>query len=145
MRIILPASSPEDLNKCLKVRRTVFTEEMGVSETIEVDEQDKPGSDCIHFLISEDQTPVGAFRISINENNVARLQRFCVLKEYRGSGYGSYALEFLEGFCESQGVKKIVLDAKCSSADFYKKCGFETFSDEFIEAGVLHVKMKKKL
>lgn len=145
MKLIVPASTATDLKKCLDIRKEVFVVEKNVPENLEIDDKDVVGGACIHFLIYEDAVTVGTFRVSINQNMVAKLQRLCILKEYRGKGYGSYALEFLEGFCNGQEVKKIVFDAKCSTVEFYSKRGYTTFSEEFEEVGVKHVKMMKKL
>lgn len=145
MVMVIPASSEEDIKQCLKIRRTVFIEEKKVPESIEVDENDRPGSACMHFLIYSDATPAGAFRVMIGDDDIAKLQRFCVLKEFRNKGLGSYAMDFIEGLCEAQGAKAIVFDAKCSAAPFYEKCGYTVCSEEFIEADVMHVKMTKSL
>lgn len=145
MKLVIPASTEADIKKCLEIRHQAFVVEKNVPESIEVDEKDTVASDCVHFLVYEDEKAVGTFRISINDNNVARLQRFCVLKEYRKMGYGSYAMEFVEGYCSSMKVKKIVFDAQCTAVDFYKKQGYSVFSEEFIEAGIMHVKMSKKI
>lgn len=145
MKLIVPASTQEDINKCLEIRRQVFVVEKNVPEGTEVDEKDVPGSGCVHFLVYEDAALVGTFRIGINQNQVAKLQRFCLLKEYRHQGYGQYAMEFVEGFCEGQKVKKIVLDAQCSAVHFYERLGYTIFSEPFEEAGIQHVKMSKKI
>lgn len=145
MKLIVPASTEEDIKKCLEIRRAVFVGEQKVSESIEVDELDVPGSGCMHFLVYDDEKYVGTFRLTINQNQIAKLQRFCVLADYRGQGYGSYAMEFVEGLCEGEKVKKIVFDAQCTAVHFYERLGYKVFSDEFMEAGIKHVKMLKRL
>lgn len=145
MKLIVPASTQADLEKCFMIRTKVFVEEQNVPADLEIDEKDVLGSGCIHFVVYEDAKAVGTFRISFNMNNVARLQRFCVLPEYRRQGYGRYAMEFIEGFCEGQNSKKIVLDSQLSAVEFYTKMGFTVFSEEFEEAGIMHVKMMKKI
>lgn len=141
---IVPANLPEDINRCLEIRRQVFIVEQGVSEQLEVDEMDQFLSGCMHFLIVADDKDVGTFRMTVNENKVAKLQKFCVCKEYRGNGYGKYALEFIDGYCEAMEIKKLRLDAQVPVIGFYEKGGYSVVSEEFEEAGILHVKMQKK-
>ncbi|MDE6789410.1 MAG: GNAT family N-acetyltransferase, partial [Ruminococcus sp.] len=100
---------------------------------------------CEHFLIRCDGKDAGALRCSYPPENVARIQRFCVLKECRGRGLGKAALEQVESYCRSRGRRAVELDAKLAAAGFYEKCGYQTASDTFIEAGVAHVKMRKVL
>lgn len=145
MRMIVPVMTDDDRAKCLLIRNQCFVIEENVPASLEVDEHDLPGSGYEHFLIYEDNIAVGTFRVHYNNNVVAILQRFCMLAEYRGKGYGRYAMEFLEGYCVGRGIKKIRFDAQCTALGFYEKCGYVVCSEEFIEAGMKHVKMQKKL
>lgn len=145
MKMIIPVMTDSDREKCIAIRRQCFVIEENVPESIEVDEHDRPGSGYEHFLVYEDNVAVGTFRLHFNNNVVAILQRFCMLAEYRGKGYGRYAMEFIEGYCAGKGIKKIRFDAQCTALDFYLKCGYDVVSDEFIEVGMKHVKMQKKI
>lgn len=145
MKMMIPVMTQEDREKCLAIRKQCFVIEENVPESLEVDEHDKPGSGYEHFLIYEDNVLVGTFRLHFNNDVVAILQRFCVLAEYRGKGYGQYAMDFLEGYCVGKKIKKIRFDAQCTALGFYEKCGYDVVSEEFIEAGMKHVKMQKKL
>jgi len=142
--MMMPVMTNEDIEKCFAIRKQCFIIEENVPESIERDEYDRIGSGYEHFLIYEDNIPVGTFRLHYN-SAVAFLQRFCVLAKYRGKGYGKYAMDFVEGYCEGKGLKKIRFDAQCTALEFYKKCDYTVVSDEFIEAGMKHVKMQKKL
>ena len=142
---LIPAQNADTLARCLRVREAVFTIEKGVPKEIEVDEFDCLNETCEHFLICCDEKDAGALRCSYTPENAARIQRFCVLKKYRGRGIGKAALEQLESYCQSRGCRAVELDAKLSSAGFYEKCGYQTASDTFIEVGIAHVKMRKVL
>lgn len=142
MKMVKMAFTEPEIRKCLEIRYQSFCVEKNVPQSIEADEKDIPGSGCRHFLIYEDGTPVGTFRLTINDGR-AKLQRFCVLKKYRSHGYGSFALEFLEEYCLSEGTAEIYFDAQCTAVRFYEKNGYEVVSGEFEEAGILHVKMRK--
>lgn len=145
MKMIVPVMSEADREKCFAIRKQCFVIEENVPESIELDEHDRPGSGYEHFLIFEDNIAVGTFRLHFNNNVVAILQRFCILADYRNQGYGKYAMDFIEGYCVGKEIKKIRFDAQCTAMDFYKKCGYDVVSEEFLEAGMKHVKMQKKI
>lgn len=145
MKMIIPVMTDADREKCFAIRKQCFVIEENVPESLEIDEYDRPGSGYEHFLVFEDNVAVGTFRLHFNNNVVAILQRFCMLSEYRRQGYGRYAMDFLEGYCMGKGIKKIRFDAQCTAVEFYLKCGYEVVSDEFVEAGMKHVKMQKKI
>lgn len=142
---LIPAQDADTLARCLRVREAVFTIEKGVPKEIEVDELDCLNGTCDHFLIRCGEKDAGALRCSYTPENAARIQRFCVRKECRGHGIGKAALEQVESYCRNKGCRAVELDAKLSAAPFYEKCGYETVSDTFTEAGVAHVKMRKAL
>lgn len=138
------AESAEMLSSCLAVRTDVFVRERGVSADIERDEHDILGGMCEHFLISDNGVPVGAFRC-MRKGEAAVLQRFCVLREYRGKGAGAAALRYMESYYRDKGMQRIELDSKAEAEGFYSRCGYVRISEPFEEAGIPHVKMVKVL
>lgn len=139
------AENKQTLDLCLYVRDAVFTIEKNISREIEVDEHDVLNGSCDHFLLEYDGKPVGALRcIHVNEAAV-KLQRFCILKEYRKLGLGREMLEAVEMHYRSDSFSEIELDAKYEAYVFYEKCGYRKVSDVFEEAGIPHVKMVKAL
>ncbi len=142
---IIAVKDQAGLDICRKIRRTVFIEEKNVPEEIEVDGYDTIDGDCTHFLALSDSVPVGAFRCLNEGNGVMKLQRFCILRQFRGQGAGKIILKILESYCRSFGINRIEMDAKFDVAGFYEKCGYARMSDKFIEAGIPHVKMAKEL
>ena len=142
---ILKVDNTDLLGCCLAIRNTVFIEEKQVSREIEVDRYDCLNKKCAHFLIQYGEKDVGAVRcLNISENTV-KVQRFCILKEYRNLGFGKTAMEYIENYYKKRGKTEIILDAKFSVCGFYEKYGYDKISDVFTEAGVPHVKMIKNI
>ncbi|MBD5084297.1 MAG: GNAT family N-acetyltransferase [Clostridiales bacterium] len=141
---VIPAQTPEDLDRCFAVRHAVFCIERGVSPSIERDEWDTLSPTRTHFLIQEDTADIGALRCRYT-GDTAVIQRFCVLKEYRAGGRGRTALKAVEDWCRAAGLRRVELDAKFEVRGFYEKCGYRSISDPFEEAGIPHVKMAKEL
>lgn len=141
---IIPAQIQDELERCFTIRHAVFCVERGVSPAIERDGWDTLSPDVTHFLIRENGADIGALRCRY-AGDTAIVQRFCVLKEYRGGGRGRAALEAVEEHCRAAGFKRMELDAKFEVCGFYEKCGYTKISDPFEEAGIPHVKMMKQL
>jgi predicted GNAT family N-acyltransferase len=68
-----------------------------------------------------------------------------VLKEWRGKGVGSAMLRRLLEETKKRHIQQAVLNAQTVAAGFYKKFGFQVEGEEFIDAGIPHVKMVRKL
>ncbi len=137
------AENEETLKACLNVRRTVFIEEMGVSENIEIDENDVLTDKCVHILVLRENKPIGTARCNKISDRTLKIQRFCFLKEERCNGYGKELLNFIEREFKKIGVTHFFLEAKHTACDFYQKSGYKPIGDFFYEANVKHIKMEK--
>ncbi len=133
-----------ELESALDIRRNVFINEMGVPESIELDELDTLGSPCEHVLVLYDNKPIGTLRANLTIKDKVKIQRFCFLAEYRKLGFGKQLLEFAENELHKKGYKYFFLEAKFSVHPFYEKCGYKKVSDIFYEVNVPHVKMVKE-
>lgn len=142
---IKKAENNEVLETCLYVRNAVFTVEKKIAKEIEVDENDMLNGRCDHFLVEYEGKPAGALRCMRTGDDFVKLQRFCILKEYRNQGLGRKITAFVEEYYRNNSYAKIELDAKFEVFEFYEKCGYKKISDPFEEAGIPHVKMVKEL
>jgi len=127
-----------DLLSCLKLRRTVFIEEQNVPEDEEVDGDDL---NCEHILLTIDDIPVGAARLKYYDNFI-KVQRVCVLKDYRGQGIGSNIINFIINYVKENDIcQSVRLGSQTHALEFYKGLGFIEFGDEYLDAGILHKDM----
>lgn len=136
-----------DLAVCLMIRRRVFIDEQGVDEALEMDAYDRIGerNPCTHYLALSDGVPVATCRCLRKDGGAVKLQRFCVRPEWRGKGVGRELLALLEKNGRGQGVTRFEMGAQCHAVPFYQKCGYTVTSEQFMDAGIPHVKMKKEL
>jgi predicted GNAT family N-acyltransferase len=75
----------KDLKKAQEIRHEVFV----IGQKVPVaDEIDAYENKCHHYLAFYNNNPAGAARWRITENGV-KLERFAVLKEFRGNGAGT--------------------------------------------------------
>ncbi|MFC5531962.1 GNAT family N-acetyltransferase [Cohnella yongneupensis] len=139
-------TTEEMLQQALAIRVAVFVDEQGVPMELEKDEYDASPEASRHHLLSAEGENVATGRWKTYEPGVAKMQRIAVLKPHRGKGFGSKLLEAMEQDAKACGYHSSLLDAQCSAEDFYRKLGYETVSTEpFLDAGILHVRMLKKL
>ena len=126
------------------VRRAVFIDEQGVPEAVEMDDED---DNATHF-VAFDPThgdPVGTTRIRELDDETAKIERVAVLPEHRGEGLGLRLMERAEDEARAQGYARVRLHAQSAVEEFYESLGYRTVSEEFEEAGILHVEMTKEL
>lgn len=135
-------SKTNDLETCLNLRRVVFIEEQNVPEDEEVDEYDKT---AIHLLAFDGDMPVGTARIVLR-GKVGKIGRVCVLQAHRGTGLGADLINAcLAELRELSDVTTAQLGAQTHALNFYKALGFTVFGDEYIDAGIAHFDMERRL
>ena len=131
-----------DLETCLLLRRKVFIEEQNVPEEEEVDEHDE---NAIHLLAFGDDTPIGTARIVVN-GDVGKIGRVCVLQKHRGTGLGADLINAALGqLHELPDVTTARLGAQTYALKFYEGLGFTAYGSEYIDAGIPHIDMERKL
>jgi predicted GNAT family N-acyltransferase len=136
-------SDEKELALAFKIRELVFMEEQNVSKELERDGLDKEAS---HILVSEGEKSIGTARMRIlSGGKVMRVERMALLKDYRGKGRGKKMVDFLINLAKDEGVEKIFLHAQYQVRNFYKKCGFRGQGERFMEAGIPHIGMYKKI
>lgn len=130
--------SEADLQKAFAIRIKVFVDEQGVDKSLEYEFEDE----STHFLATVEEEPAGTARWRKTEKGT-KLERFAVLKEYRGSGIGEALVEtILKDIQPTNGT--IYLNAQTQVVDFYSRYGFTKEGEEFEEAGIMHYTMTYK-
>jgi len=121
------------------IRKAVFIEEQGVPPDLEWDGFD---DECVHVLAeSQNGEAVGCARL-LPDGNIGRM---AVLKDWRGKGVGSAILRSLLSAAAEEGMERVYVHAQTYVKKFYQQHGFKRIGDEFMEAGIPHVKMIKRL
>ena len=66
-------------------------------------------------------------------------------KDYRTYGLGKVIIQTLEEIARNEQATKVKLHGQTQAEGFYKKLGYETSSDIFMEDGIPHILMTKML
>ncbi|MBM6383641.1 MAG: GNAT family N-acetyltransferase [Paenibacillus sp.] len=141
---IVEVDNQELLDACFAIRTAIFVEEQGVSAEEEFDTYDALGTEARHILLYVDGVPAASSRLRIVEN-VAKLERICVMMDYRKHGLGRVLIDKLEQMALDQGLKKAKLHAQVQASGFYERLGYAAASDVFMEDGIPHLLMTKQL
>jgi predicted GNAT family N-acyltransferase len=135
------AANRMELEDAFSIRKTVFIEEQNVPAEEEIDQYE---NDCTHFVLYHDGFPAGAGRFRVTDG-YGKVERICVLKEQRQNGAGQAVMNAIEEYAQENGIKKLKLNAQTHAIPFYSKLGYETVSEEFMDAGIPHKTMIKQL
>lgn len=124
------------------IRETVFVIEQGFSE--EFDEIDKKS---IHFLVKVNNKRAATARIFKSDNSDTKwtVGRFAVLKEYRGTGLGSFLMKKVEEKIKEQGGNVAELSAQKQAEKFYLSLGYTPMGDIYYDQHAPHIHMEKEL
>lgn len=119
-----------------EIRDVVFIQEQKVEEQDEFDEFENR---CLHFLMNFSEKAIGTARWRV-VGEMVKLERFAVLKEYRGKKYGD---QLLKAVIDSAKVenKAMYLHAQLKAIPFYERQGFKKVGDLFVECEIEHYKM----
>ena len=121
------------------VREAVFICEQGISTDLEWDGLDAA---CIHVLAADATLhPIGTARL-LPDGNIGRM---AVLEEWRRQGVGSAMMERLLGEAREWRIRQVSLNAQVYVTAFYRKFGFKPVGEEFMEAGIPHIRMVNRL
>ena len=130
----------KEIYEILKARAAVFV----VEQNIVYQDMDDKDYDSLHVYCEEDGKITAYLRAFETEPGVVRMGRVLTLQH--GQGLGGKLLEYgLDEIRQRYSPKTIVIDSQCHAIGFYEKVGFEVCSDEFLEEGVMHVKMELKM
>ncbi|MBT2615876.1 MULTISPECIES: GNAT family N-acetyltransferase [unclassified Bacillus (in: firmicutes)] len=137
-------TTENDLKIAFHIRKEVFVEEQGFPLEFEFDEFDTLNALSEHILVYYNEKPVGTGRLRVVDG-LGKLERICILEPYRKFGLGKIILKTLEEIAKEQGVTQVKLHGQTQAEGFYKKLGYRTSSDVFMEDGGPHLLMIKEL
>lgn len=132
----------EQLQAAFSIRKAVFVEEQLVPLAEEFDEFDQLDANCHQILVYHEGQPVGTGRIRWIDK-VGKLERICLLEQYRSLGLGKSIIQELEKIAQNQQTKTVKLHGQTHAEGFYQKLGYKTASEVFMDGGIPHVVMTK--
>ncbi|MGY1813219.1 GNAT family N-acetyltransferase [Blastococcus sp. SYSU D00820] len=135
-------ASPADWPEIAAVRTRVFVEEQGVPAEIE---QDAADATAVHALSRDDAGRVVATGRLLVRDGRGVIGRMAVDAAARGAGHGAAVLEELHRRAVALGLSEVELHAQLTARGFYERAGYTAVGEEYEEAGIAHVTMRRQL
>jgi predicted GNAT family N-acyltransferase len=124
------------------IRSRVFIQEQHVPEALEWDGED---AQALHVLAQDGAgQAIGTARLLLHDR-LAHLGRMAVLPAWRGQGVGRALLDALLAAAQARGARTAFLNAQTTAVGFYARAGFALEGDEFLDAGIPHLRMTRAL
>ena len=135
------ARNGDEVEAALALRSRVFCDEQGVS--FEAD-QDGRDPEATHIVAVDDGAVIGTCRL-LFRGPVARLGRLAVQAERRGDGVAAAILREADHVAAEAGAESIALHAQTYAQSLYESAGYDEYGPTFVEEGIEHVAMEKRL
>lgn len=126
---------------CLKVRNSVFIKEQNVDLKTDLQDEEK----CQFIAIYKGQECIATGRIYKTSNSTVYFQRIAIKKHFRGKGIGNILIIYMEKIAKKQKIKTILVPAKLTALNFYKKLGYTEEGDIFLRPNGKHLMTRKTL
>ncbi|MGO4889386.1 GNAT family N-acetyltransferase [Anaerobacillus sp. MEB173] len=140
MEVII-VKTEKQLNDAYSIRKEVFVNEQKVPPEEEIDHLE---GEATHFVVYDHQKPIGAGRFRVVDG-YGKVERICIAKANRKQNVGLHLMNDIESYAKEKEITQLKLNAQIQAEGFYKKLGYKTYSDTFLDAGIPHVSMKKEL
>ncbi|ACL67674.1 GCN5-related N-acetyltransferase [Anaeromyxobacter dehalogenans 2CP-1] len=139
---VVPADTEPLRRLALALRDEVFVAEQGVPIELEHDAED---ATAFHVVALDGGRCVGTGRLVRQAGGVGRVGRMAVARDRRRDGVGALLLQALEAQARAEGLAEIELHAQRYVEAFYRRHGYVPEGAPFLEAGIEHVVMRKRL
>jgi predicted GNAT family N-acyltransferase len=138
---VRPARDAAELRQALALRDEVFCGEQGVSAAAERDGRD---GEALHLVAVEEGRVLGTCRVVLRAGS-AFLGRLAVVRDERRRGIGAALLDEADERARAAGAIHIGLHAQLEVRELYAAGGYVERGDPFVEEGIDHVTMEKRL
>ena len=140
-----PAARPataEDWPEVVALRTRVFVDEQGVPPEVEQDDRD---AGAVHVVSRDGAGRLVATGRLLVDGERASIGRMAADAAVRGRGHGAAVLAELHRQAVLRGVREVELHAQVTARRFYERAGYQVQGDEYLEAGIRHVTMRRTL
>lgn len=126
----------------IQLRITQLLQPIGVPASYIVPENEQKDFFIAAF---EKDDIVGCCVLTPKNNDVIQLRQMAVRNDFRKKGIGAAMIQFAEKTAKEKGFFILMMHARNTVIEFYKKSGYQITGEEFFEVGIKHHKMKKTI
>lgn len=135
------ARDEEEIEAAKELRVRVFSGEQGIVPEAEIDGLDPAAT---HVIALRRDRVVGTCRVRFTRGQ-GKVERMVVDATLRRTGIGARLIAAAEDAALAQGYGELVLHAQLRSKEFYASCGYEAEGETFLEEGIPHLLMRRRV
>lgn len=134
--------SLSELYEILKARSQIFM----LEQNMHCQDMDGIDFEARHFFFEENGKILAYLRAFYTDESKSVVKTGRVLSITHGAGLGADIMKrAIADIKKNMKCQILSLNSQKSAIGFYEKLGFKTISDEFLEEGVIHLKMQLEI
>jgi predicted GNAT family N-acyltransferase len=99
-----------------------------------------------HFGLFDADGAITACAVAVPlADHQARIRQMAVAERCQRQGHGTRIMTEVEAVLHERGFRRLVLHARVPAVAFYERLGYAVTGDEFLEIGIPHAHMEKRL
>ena len=131
-----------ELYEILKARSQIFI----LEQNMHCQDMDGIDFEARHFFLEENSKILAYLRAFYTDDSKSVVKIGRVLSITHGVGLGTNIMKrAIADIKKNMKCQILSLNSQKSAIGFYEKLGFKTISDEFLEEGVIHLKMQLEI
>lgn len=131
-----------ELYEILKARSQIFI----LEQNMHCQDMDGIDFEARHFFLEENGKVLAYLRAFYTDDSKSVVKIGRVLSITHGVGLGTNIMKrAIADIKKNMKCQILSLNSQKSAIGFYEKLGFKTISDEFLEEGVIHLKMQLEI
>lgn len=99
----------------------------------------------IHLVALDGSLVCGCMLLKDLGNGEMKMRQVAVISHLQGKGIGRQLVQYAEALCREKGFTIITLHAREEALKFYETQNYLADGDPFVEVGITHYKMYKRL
>lgn len=131
-----------EYKQMVELRNDILRKPLGIN--FEAGELERERDDILIAAFEEEKMLGCCLLTRIDKDNV-RLRQMAVQNNLQGKGIGATMMNYAENVARDAGYKKMIMHARKTAIDFYKKSGYKPAGKEFQEITIPHIVMEKSL
>ena len=131
-----------EYQQMVRLRNDMLRKPLGLK--FEMDELEKEKQDILMGAF-EDGKILGCCLLTRIDERTVRLRQMAVPNNLQGKGIGRALMIFAENIARDMGYRILIMHARKTALGFYKKFGYNTKGEEFVEVTIPHYVMEKIL
>lgn len=132
----------KEYKQMVALRHLILRQPLGLSFSDEELEKEKTD---ILIAAFDDDDMLGCCLLTPIDSNICRIRQMAVQNNVQRKGIGASLIVFIENLARDKGYRLLMMHARDTAVRFYEKFGYKIKGEEFVEVGIPHHVMEKKI